>query len=83
MKQVIQKSQGQWSKISNVYFFISKKERERGTGKLDKGISNEVVFIRSANSGRHPLITFNELVNTTLTTFKILTSLSVYEPVIL
>ncbi|MFZ1081697.1 MAG: Gfo/Idh/MocA family oxidoreductase, partial [Candidatus Kryptoniota bacterium] len=68
------------------YLHLYKNEREKktGTGKIDKGISNELAaFIQSASSDRHPLITFDELVNTSLATFKILTSLSVGEPVIL
>ncbi len=66
------------------YLYKNGKEKKIGTGRVDKGISNEVnSFVRSASSDRNALITFDELVNTTMTTFKILTSLSVGEPVIL
>lgn len=70
--------------FQRAYFYLNGKEKKTGSGKIDKGIRNEVeAFIRSAASDRHPLITFDELVNTTLTTFKIINSLSTGEPVIL
>lgn len=66
------------------YFYKDGKERRSGTGKVDKGIVNEVEsFMRSTSSDRHPLISFDELVNTSLTTFRILNSLSVCEAVTL
>ncbi len=70
--------------FQHVYFYHDGKEKRTGTGKIDKGIGNEVeAFMRSAASDRYPLITFDELVNTTLTTFKINDSLSIGGPVIL
>ncbi len=64
------------------YFYQNGKETKTGTGKIDKGIRNEVnAFVQSVTSDRHRLITFDEMINTTLATFKILTSLSVGEPV--
>jgi predicted dehydrogenase/threonine dehydrogenase-like Zn-dependent dehydrogenase len=68
--------------FQRAYFFRNGKENKSGNGKLDKGIGTEVrEFISSATSDRHALISFDDLVNTTLTTFKILASLSVGEPV--
>lgn len=70
--------------FQRAYIYKNGKEKKIGTGKVDKGIRNEVkTFIESMGSDRHPLITFDELINTTLTTFRILSSLSVGEPVIL
>ncbi len=70
--------------FQRAHFYENGKEKKIGTGKIDKGIANEVrAFMRSASSDRHSLITFDELINTTLTTFRILSSLSVGEPVIL
>ncbi len=63
------------------YFYKDGKGTKSGTGKVDKGIRSEVKeFIRAVNTDRHRLISFDDLVNTTLTTFKILASLSVGEP---
>lgn len=68
--------------FQHVYFFRNGKKMKKGSGKVDKGIGNEVAaFLQSAASDRHPLITFDELVNTTLTTFKIINSLSTGEPI--
>ncbi len=64
------------------YLYKGGKEQKSGTGKIDKGISREVDgFMASASTDRHRLISFDELVNTTMTTFRILNSLSVGEPV--
>ncbi len=64
------------------HFYEDGKERKSGNGKIDKGIADEVdAFIKSASSDRHSLISFDELVNTSLATFRILNSLSVGEPV--
>lgn len=58
------------------------KEKRIGTGKIDKGIKNEVAaFIDSVSTDRHELITFDDLVNTSLATFRVVNSLSTGEPV--
>ncbi len=70
--------------FQKAYFYSNGKESKAGTGKLDKGIQNEVrAFLASAMTDRHRLIPFDDLVNTTLATFKVTTSLSVGEPVVL
>lgn len=66
----------------NAYFYRNEKVSKTGSGKLDKGIQNEVkAFMRSVNSDRKSPIPFDELINTTLATFRILSSLSVGEAV--
>jgi predicted dehydrogenase/threonine dehydrogenase-like Zn-dependent dehydrogenase len=63
------------------YFYENGKERKSGSGKINKGIVNEVTeFMRTVSTDRHCLITFDELVNSSLATFNILTSLSTGEP---
>lgn len=68
----------------NAYFYRDGKVSKTGTGTMDKGIREELkTFIRSVNSDRVSPIAFDELINTTLATFRILTSLSVGEAVAL
>ncbi len=85
-KERVEVSSGKRSAVLDnfqyLYLYRNGAVKKVGNGKLNKGISNEVIlFIKALTSDRRPLITFDELVNTTLTTFKILTSLSVGEPV--
>ena len=66
----------------NAYFYRDGKASKTGTGTVDKGIREEVkTFIQAVKSDRTSPITFDELINTTLATFRILTSLSVGEAV--
>ncbi len=68
----------------NLYLYKNGKTSKTGTGRLDKGIGNEVkVFMQSVNSGHGGPIPFDQLINTTLATFRILSSLSVGEAVTL
>ncbi len=66
----------------NAYFYRNGKVSKTGTGTMDKGIRDEVeAFVQSVKTDRVSPIAFDELINTTLATFRILTSLSVGEAV--
>ncbi len=68
--------------FQRAFLYKNGKEKRIGTGKIDKGITGEVEsFIVSVSTDRHELITFDELVNTTLATFRVMSSLSIGEPV--
>ncbi len=64
------------------YFYKNGKGTKAGTGKVDKGIKDEIAaFMRAVNVEHRPLIPFDDLVNTSLATLKVITSLSVGESV--
>ena len=87
-KERVEVSSGRQSAVLDnfqyLHLYRNGREKKVGSGRLDKGISDEVnLFMKSLSSDRRPLITFEELVNTSLTTFRILTSLSLGEPALL
>ncbi|MCL5033720.1 MAG: bi-domain-containing oxidoreductase [Bacteroidetes bacterium] len=87
-KERVEVSSGRQSAVLDnfqyLHLYRNGSEKKVGSGRLDKGISNGVnMFMKSLSSDRRPLITFEEIVNTSLTTFRILTSLSLGEPVLL
>lgn len=64
------------------YLFSKGSRKKIGNGKTDKGITSEVkAFMRAVQSSGLPLISFDDLINSSLTTFRILTALSIGMPV--